>query len=157
MAGHCRATRAFHRVRIVSPVAVAIGQRWQRVEVDVVFEERLGQRVAVRRRDVRALAMHHHAGQRQATAHFQNALAWHQRAFGHPGGQLPGRRPQHAEQRPGGARNAQRLGLTEWVGVLLTVQQGLDVEILGARDGDALLLGLVARHVLRCPWRGLCR
>jgi hypothetical protein len=140
-----RAVRRCHGVR--APVAMAVAHRRQLVQPQVLQQEGTGQRVDVAGRDLGAAAVADQAGQGQAAADLQDALAVDQGADRHRGGQVQPGGPDLAEQRPLRARDAQGLGRTGGVGELLAVQQRADLQIRRAIDGERLNVDFIAGHL----------
>src|SRR5690606_21108150 len=126
------------------PAHVPVGHRRQVVERGVVGEEHLGQRVRVGGGDVGAAPLQHQAGQADAAAEFEDALAFDVETLHRVREQRAGR-PQLPEQAPGGRGDAGALAVPVGVGELLGVAEYAQPERT-AGDGVLDFADLVTWH-----------
>src|SRR5690554_1958868 len=91
---------------LAAPLAVLVAQQRQVVQAGVLVQEGFSKWVAIAGGNTRAAMLGDQAGQPQAAADFQNAFVGTYRARGQSSCQLNARRPDHAEQWPGGRVDA---------------------------------------------------
>lgn len=139
------------------PGAMAVFHGRHVVQAQVVAQETRGQRMAVAGRHVHAAPVPHQAGQGQAAAHLQHALACAHGPQRQMRRQLRARGPEQAKHRPHGRRNAHPQGQAQGIKKRLTVEQRTNHQAGNTGHGNALLLGFVAGHGLECKacWSGL--
>jgi hypothetical protein len=129
------------------PVSRAIGHGRQVVEQQVGAQEIRSQWMPIAGGDLSATAMHHHAGQRQTAADFQNPVSTEIPGLHQVGEFLCGR-PDQAEESPTCGGYSSGGGAAQWVGVLLVVEQGANRKGHPAGDGDLLERHRIAGHRL---------
>jgi len=128
-----------------APVTVPIFHRRQIVQTQVFPEETLRQRMAVAGRDVGTPTMADEAREGEPATDLQDPLAGADRPERQARRQVRTGRPKQTEQGPRSGRDAHAIGFAERIGKLLTIGERANDEIVNAGDGDALLLGPVAR------------
>ena len=128
---------------VCSPWQIAVNRHRQLVEAGVVGQELFGERMMITGGDIGTAACKHQAGQCQAAAEFEHALAADV-DLGDRLRQSAARRPDLPEQAPLGGGNAGATGLALGIGVLLLIAQGADpiIETAQRDAGDA-------RHIAR--------
>jgi hypothetical protein len=100
--------------------------------------------VAIASGDIGAAAMADEARQGEPATDLQDPLAGADRPEREARRQVRTGGPQQTEQRPSGGRDAHALRFAERIGILLTIGERTNDEIVNAGDGDPLLLGPVA-------------
>jgi hypothetical protein len=127
-----------------APETVSIFHWRQIVQAQILPEKAFRQRMAIARGDIGTPTMTDEAREGEPAADFQNSLPGAYEPERHARRQVRARGPQHAEQWPLRRRNAHTLCFPERIEELLTIEERANDQIVDARNGDALLLGLIA-------------